>query len=80
MQDLIIPGNVLEELQMTPSEMLLEIAVFLYQSEKLTMGQAKKLAGLTQLAFQQELSKRNVYIHYGVQEFETDLKNLSTLE
>lgn len=60
---------------MTPSEMLLEIAVYLYQSEKLTMGQAKKLVGLTQIAFQQELAKRNVYINYGVQEFDADLKN-----
>lgn len=80
MQDLIVSGSILEELRITPSELLIDLAVYLYDSEKLSIGQAKKLAGLTQIAFQKELSKRNVLIKYDVEDLETDLKNLSFLD
>lgn len=80
MQDLIVPGNILQELKITPSELLIDLAVYLYDSEKLSIGQAKKLAGLTQIAFQKELSKRDVLIKYDIEDLETDLKNLSFLD
>lgn len=79
MQDLIIPGKILEELQTTPDELLIELAVYLYDMEKLSMGRAKKLAGLTQIEFQKELAKRDVYIKYDIEDLETDLKNLMPL-
>ena len=80
MQDLVVPGNILQELRITPSELLIDLAVYLYDSGKLSIGQAKKLAGLTQISFQKELSKRNVLIKYDVEDLETDLKNLSFLD
>ena len=80
MQDLVVPGNILQELRITPSELLIDLAVYLYDSGKLSIGQAKKLAGLTQISFQKELSKRNVLIKYNVEDLETDLKNLSFLD
>lgn len=70
----------MEELQISPSELRIDLAVYLYDKEKLTMGQAKKLAGLTQIEFQKELSKRGVYIKYDVKDLEKDLKNLSMLD
>jgi len=80
MEDLIIPAKTLEQLKITPSELLIELAVYLYDTEKLSMGQAKKLAGLTQIEFQKELAKHDVYIKYDLQDLETDLKNLSLLD
>lgn len=80
MEDLIIPAKTLEQLRITPSELLIELAVHLYDTEKLSMGQAKKLAGLTQIDFQKELAKRDVYIKYDIEDLETDLKNLSLLD
>lgn len=80
MTDLIIPGNVLDHIKISPSELLIEIAAHLYDTERLTMAQAKKLAGLTQIEFQKELSKRNIYIKYDLEDLETDLKNLSLLD
>jgi predicted HTH domain antitoxin len=41
------------------------------------MGQAKKLAGLTQIEFQKELSKNGVLIKYDIEDFEKDLENLN---
>lgn len=66
MEDLIISAKTLEQLRITPSELLIELAVHLYDTEKLSMGQAKKLAGLTQIDFQKELAKRDVYIKYDI--------------
>lgn len=80
MGDLIIPSAILQGIQITPSELLVEIAVHLYDTERLTMGQAKKLAGLTQIEFQKELAKRNVCIKYDVQDWEKDMANLSILD
>lgn len=79
MQDLIISGNILEDIQMSPSELMIDIAVYLYDKEKLTIGQAKKLANLTQIEFQKEISKRGVFIKYDVEDFEKDLQTLNTL-
>ena len=75
MEDLIIPAETLEQLRITPSELLIELAVHLYDTEKLSMGQAKKLANLTQIDFQKELAKRDVYIKYDIEDLEIDLKN-----
>jgi len=77
MRNLVVSAELLEELQLSPSELLIDLAVYLYDKEKLTMGQAKKLAGLTQIAFQAELVKREVFIKYDVDDLETDLENLN---
>ena len=79
MQDFIISADVLEELRLSPTELMLDLAVYLYDKEKLSMGQAKKLAGLTQIEFQKEMSKRGVFIKFDLEDLETDLKNLNLL-
>ncbi len=77
MGDLIISGNILKELKVSPSELKFDFAVYLYDKGKLTMGQAKKLAGLTQIEFQKEMSKRGIFIKYDIEDLEKDLKNLN---
>jgi len=80
MTDLIIPGEMLEKVDMTPNQLLLELAVFLYAKEKLSMGKARKLVGLDLIAFQKELAKRDVYIHYDIEDFRKDVENLEKLD
>lgn len=75
-QDLIIPAKVLDQARMSAGEMIIELAAYLYAQKRLTMGQARRMAGLDQLAFQHELAKRDIYIHYDWVDVETDLKNL----
>lgn len=70
----------LEELRISPKDLILDLAVYLYDKEKLSMGQAKKLAGLTQVGFQRELSKRGVLIKYDIEDFEKDLNILDQLD
>jgi len=72
----VIPDEVLYTVHMTSAELIQEIAVLLYQREKLTLGQASRLAGLSQLQFQFLLASRHIPIHYDVAEFEADLKTL----
>ncbi len=80
MKDLIITGDFLEELRLSPSELMIDFAVYLYDKERITIGQAKKLAGLTQIQFQKEMAKREVLFKYDVNDLETDLQNLNLLE
>ncbi|HKZ82885.1 MAG TPA: UPF0175 family protein [Anaerolineae bacterium] len=72
----VIPDEILHATHMSADELLQELAVLLYQKEKLTLGQASQLAGLSRLRFQFLLASRQIPIHYDVVEFEADLKTL----
>ncbi|MGB0930272.1 MAG: UPF0175 family protein [Chitinophagales bacterium] len=75
-----IADNILKDMKVTPSQLLIDLAVYLYDKEQISMGQAKKLAQLTQIEFQKEMSKRNVCIKYDMEDLETDLENLNFLD
>ena len=77
--DLIIPKEVLQAAKISPAELKIDIAVHLYEQKKLSMGQAKRLAGLNQLEFQKEMAKRNVYVHFTIEDVKNDLANLEKL-
>jgi len=48
----------------------------LYDIDRLSMGQARILCNLDILSFQKELSNRNIYIKYDIQDLRSDLENL----
>ncbi len=73
---LIIPEDVLQSAHMSEAEMRIEIAVMLFASEKLTLGQAARLAALDRIAFQHLLASRRISPNYGIAEFEADLETL----
>jgi predicted HTH domain antitoxin len=77
---LIIPDDILQATRMSAAEMKQELAVLLFEREKLTLGQASRLAGMSQWRFQQLLASRQIPIHYDVAEFEADLKTLAELK
>ncbi|MFN7117731.1 MAG: UPF0175 family protein [Saprospiraceae bacterium] len=77
--DLVIPERVLEQAHIKAEDLRVDIAVYLYDKGRLTMGQARKLAGLDQLSFQKALAERDVYIRYTIEDLHTDLKNLESL-
>ena len=47
MTDLIIPGDIIAKTQLSHEDFLIELAVYLYDKEVLSMGKAKTLAKLT---------------------------------
>ena len=69
----------MHSVHMTAAELTQEIAVLLYQREKLTLGQAAGMAGLSQLQFQFLLASRQIPVHYDVAEFNADLQTLRAM-
>jgi predicted HTH domain antitoxin len=77
---LVIPDEILQAAHMSVSELRQEIAILLFQKEKLTLAQSSRLAEMSQLAFQHLLASRQIPVHYDVAEFEEDLKTLRELK
>ena len=57
-----------------------ELALTLFQQERLTLSQASRLAEVGLLAFQALLADRRIPIHYGIEEFREDLRVLGQSE
>ncbi|MBE9116279.1 UPF0175 family protein [Lusitaniella coriacea LEGE 07157] len=76
----VISDEILEASQLTPREFRQEIALYLFQTDRLTLGYASKLAELSAKDFRQLLKQRNIPLFsYDVADFELDLKNLREL-
>jgi predicted HTH domain antitoxin len=74
-----IPYQITIQSGLSAEEILLKIALVLFEKEKLTLRQASRLAGLHQYEFQKELDARNIPVHYGEEDYEPDLKALSLI-
>ena len=72
----VIPKEILTTTRMNEEEMKREIAVMLFQKDKLTLAQASRFSGMNRIAFQHLLASREIPVHYGVEDFEQDIKNL----
>jgi predicted HTH domain antitoxin len=75
-----ISDEVLTAAHISEPELEQELALSLFQQERLTLGQASRLAEMSQLAFQSLLAERQIPIHYGVEEFREDLRTLRQTE
>lgn len=73
---LIIEDRELQAAHITESELRLEIAIMLYQQNRLSMGLASEFAGMNRILFQKELGKREIPVNYDEEELEIDLQNL----
>ena len=72
----VIPDDILKAAGISEAELKLEIAIMLFQQEKISIGKARRLAGMNLIEFQREIASRGICIHYDVEEFEADLKTL----
>ena len=66
---LVIPDEFLKIAHISEADLKLEIAILLFQKQKLTVSTASKFAGINRLEFQQTLASRQIY-----QEMELDTK------
>lgn len=76
---LTIPDALLQSARMSEAELRQEIAVLLFQRDKLTLAQASRFAHLSGLQFQHVLASRQISVHYDVADFEEDLQTLQRL-
>jgi predicted HTH domain antitoxin len=73
---LVIPDDILRAANISAGELRREIALLLFQQDKLTLGQASDFTGMSQLEFQRLLASRQIPIHYDRREFADDLETL----
>ena len=76
---IVIPDEILHAAHMTETEMARALAVALFQQEKLTLGQAARLAGMSQWDFRGLLVGQDIPLHYDVADFEEDVATLRDL-
>lgn len=76
---LLIPDELVQASGLSEVELLQELVLLLFQREKLTLGKASRLLGMTQLEFQALLASRDLYIHYDVEDLHEDVRNLKEL-
>lgn len=72
-----VPEDILEALRLPGKDrehlLKVELAFALYDREILTMGKARKLAGMTKWEFIEELGRRGIERHYTERELEEDV-------
>jgi predicted HTH domain antitoxin len=69
----VIADEYLQAARLSAAELLQEVAVMLFAQQRLTLGQASHLAGMSQHRFQHLLASRAIPPHYDIEEFEADL-------
>ena len=74
-----IPDELLAAAGLNEAEIKQELALALFQRDRITLAQASRLTGMNQLQFQTLLAEREIPVHYGVSEFEQDLHTLHRL-
>jgi predicted HTH domain antitoxin len=74
-----IPSDVLESARLTVSEAKLELAIALFVNERLSLGKAAELAGVSVGEFQLDLGRRRIGPHYGEAEAREDAATLTAL-
>lgn len=61
---LVIDDSYINATGYTEQQLKLEIAIMLFEKEKLSMRKAAALAGMHWLNFMKELDKRKIALHY----------------
>jgi predicted HTH domain antitoxin len=76
----IISDEILQASELTPSEFRQEVALHLFQTGRLTLDYASKLAEMPVAAFRHILKQRDIPLYsYDVEDFALDMKNLREL-
>lgn len=71
--DLLVTSNV------TPLEIRLGIALWLFQEKNVALGKCAEIAGLHKIQFQKELAKRRIPVHYTEEDLQRDAQAVRRL-
>lgn len=74
-----IPKKISQQILLSKEELLLELAIILYQKEVLSMRAAAEMSKISWVKFENILAERNIYLKYSVEDLESDIENLKTL-
>jgi predicted HTH domain antitoxin len=71
-----LPDDVIKTDTFNESDWMREIAIALFQQERITLSRASKIAGMDLIDFQKLIASRGICIHYDVADFEQDIQHL----
>ncbi|MBF2088198.1 MAG: UPF0175 family protein [Synechococcales cyanobacterium K44_A2020_017] len=71
-----LPDSLSQTETFNQSDWLREIAIALFQQERISLGRASKIAEMEVMDFQQLLSDRGICVYYDVEDFEQDVQHL----
>jgi predicted HTH domain antitoxin len=74
--ELVVPDEVVAQTGCSPQELLFGLAVGFVLGGRLTLGRAPGLAGLSKIAFLEELGRRRIPMPYDERDLEADLLTL----
>jgi predicted HTH domain antitoxin len=74
-----VQDEALRGLELTEPQALVDLAVGLFTERRVTLGRAADIARVTQLDFQRELGRREIPIHYDVEDLQADMSTLAEL-
>ncbi|QQS53123.1 MAG: UPF0175 family protein [Candidatus Competibacteraceae bacterium] len=74
-----IPQDVLDAAQMNTHDLRRELALALYAQNRLSLGKARELAGLSLWEFRQWLGLRRIEAHYDADDLQDDIETLREL-
>src|SRR5918911_1319135 len=74
--ELRIPDEIIQAAGLSEQELLQELALLLFQQDRLTLGYASRLAGIYQGDFMDLLAQRGIAMHYDVEDLADDLETL----
>lgn len=75
-----IADDIAQAAGLSADEAICELAILLFQQERLTLEGASRLAGRDQLSFQRLLAHRQIPVHYDVAEFAIDVATVQQRE
>ena len=73
---LVISDDIVRASGLSETDLLLELIILLFQQDKLSLGKASELLGITQIRFQRLIASRGICVHYDVAEFREDVQHL----
>jgi predicted HTH domain antitoxin len=76
LMSLVIPDDILRAANISAGELRQEIALLLFQQDRLTLGQASEFTDMSRVDFQRLLARHHIPVHYDRQEFDDDLETL----
>jgi len=71
-----LPDHLTQTNNFNELDWLREIAIALFEQEHITLSRASKIANMHLLDFQQLIASRGICVHYDVEEFNQDIRNL----
>jgi predicted HTH domain antitoxin len=71
-----IPDRIAQSAELTEAELLREVAVLLFQQERVTLSKAAQIANMHSFEFQKLLASRKIAVHYGMEDYQADVTSL----